>query len=178
MVKVDISSNLILNVSFFTDAPSIEEPKTQASSMENFNFRTSNFCIDSIDTSLNEPSDNDSFIQDEDDENFDFDDEKTIDKEFEEYLNDENENFVDNEEKRLKLKKLESLKLNFDNYDEIRKLAIEKYGFVNKKIRQKAWPILILHKNRSMSSPNAIIDSSLKTYDQMSWFNNILVLFN
>lgn len=135
--------------------------------MENSNFRTSNFCINSIDTSFNEPSDEDSYVMDEEDTKFDCNEDKLIKKEFEEFLNDD-DNLEDNEERRLKIKKLELLDLSFDNYDEIRKLAIEKYGLVNKKIRQKAWPILILYKNRPINSPKALVDSSLKIYDQMS----------
>ncbi|CAF0712881.1 unnamed protein product [Brachionus calyciflorus] len=153
----------------FYDAPTIEEPKN--SEIDFGNFRTSKLCIDdSIDTSLNEPSDEeDSFILDDENMTFSLDEDKLIEKEFNDYLDDEHEILSEaNEEKKRKIDQLNSIELNFDNYDLIRKMAIEKYGFVSKNFRRKAWPILILHKIKSLGSPDLIMNSFISIYENMT----------
>lgn len=78
-----------------------------------------------------------------------------IDLEFENYLNEENDldrlfseesgNFEKfRKEVNAKIKKLE--KINFESLSDLRKMAIDKYGFVNKRFRRKAWPVLISNR--------------------------------
>ncbi len=79
-------------------------------------------------------------------DNDEFDDEQ-IRKEFEEYLNDEEATLADtntSDFKQLKLRRLENLEFNEKNLHLLRQMAIEKFGFVNKKFRRKAWPLLLL----------------------------------
>ncbi len=78
-----------------------------------------------------------------------------IDLEFEHYLNEENdldklvsedsENFETfKSEISSKIRRLE--KVNFDSLSDLRRMAIGKYGLVNKRFRRKAWPILISNR--------------------------------
>ena len=106
-----------------------------------------------------------------------------IEKEFEDYLNDENDddnndnfyinklnsgsnsslNQQENENhkfKYIKLKKLENLEYTVENYELFRQMGIEKYGFINKKYRRKAWPLLILYKNKSKEHLNSNLNTS------------------
>ena len=92
-----------------------------------------------------------------------------IEKEFENYLNDENNDVNDlnhnmetqNDEnhrlKYAKLKKLENLEFSFENYELLRQMGVEKYGFINKKYRRKAWPLLIMYKNSSNENINSLL---------------------
>lgn len=109
-----------------------------------------------------------------DDENGN-DDESAVCKEFEDYLNDE-ENYLslcslsaddtlqhltDKERlKAVKFKKLERLEYSFENYELFCELAVERYGFLSKKFRRKAWPLLIMHRNKFYQTnyPHACVD--------------------
>ncbi len=79
-----------------------------------------------------------------------------IDLEFENYLNEENDldklvsEDSDHFEKfqsevNAKIERLE--KLDFESICDLKKMAIEKYGFVNKRFRRKAWPILVANRD-------------------------------
>jgi hypothetical protein len=100
-------------------------------------------------------------------------DELDIDAEFENYLNDDSDDEESNnkdEYRSNKLKLLNDLDYNnLDNIDMIKKLAIDKYGFIKKKFRRKAWSLLILNKSKNMIS-----DDSNSSLDK---FNNISKLF-
>jgi hypothetical protein len=128
---------------------------------------------------------------------------KRIDLEFENYLNEENDldNLIcesENCEKfqaelNLKMKKLETL--DFNSIDDLRQIAIEKYGFVNKKFRRKAWPILIANReiylndtptkynnmnsnnNNSNNIDNNKLNNDYKQKEQTSKFNQISKLY-
>ncbi len=78
-----------------------------------------------------------------------------IDLEFEIYLNEENdldklvsensENFEKfQSEVNAKIERLE--KVDFESISDLKKMAIEKYGFVNKRFRRRAWPILVANR--------------------------------
>lgn len=137
--------------------------------MDNEDFRTSKLCInDSNDTSLNEPTDDDSFLLEDDNVTFEVNEEKSIEQEFEDYLKDEEVLCENNETKKSKLERMNSIEFSFENYEELKKLAVEKYGFVNKKFRRKAWPILILYKNRAHGTPDLIMESSKSFYEKIS----------
>ena len=110
-------------------------------------------------------------------DNSNFKNDLDIDKEFEDYLNDEDDdnndnyylnNYVNNlssnnqreienhKLKYIKLKKLQNLEYTYENYELFRQMAIERYGFINKKYRRKAWPLLILYKNKSNVNNNFV----------------------
>jgi hypothetical protein len=113
-------------------------------------------------------------------DNSNFRNDLDIDKEFEDYLNDEDDddnndnyylnNYVNNlnssnqkeienhKLKYIKLKKLQNLEYTYENYELFRQMAIEKYGFINKKYRRKAWPLLILYRNKSNERVNNIVN--------------------
>lgn len=123
--------------------------------------------------------------QDEVDEGPEDDDGLDIDKEFENYLNDEDDHDDNNGdggdqmlqdgeshesvrrrlqmEKNAKLEQLESIDF-FESADvdisKLRRLAINKHGFVNKKFRRKAWPLLILNNKVSASTSSLLLLSS------------------
>ena len=93
-----------------------------------------------------------------------------IDLEFENYLNEENdldklitegtENFEKFQcEVNMKIKELE--KVNFQSIGDLRKMAVEKYGLVNKKFRRKAWPILISNREIYLGSNKKNSSTSL-----------------
>lgn len=78
-----------------------------------------------------------------------------IDLEFETYLNEENDldKLVSEDSEHFekfrseinsKIRRLE--KVNFDSLPDLRRMAIGKYGLVNKRFRRKAWPILISNR--------------------------------
>jgi hypothetical protein len=119
-----------------------------------------------------------------DNEQSDKDDVKDLDieKEFEDYLNDENDDANDlnhnlamqNDEnhrmKNAKLKKLENFEFTLENYELLRQMGVEKYGFINKKFRRKAWPLLILYKNTSKENLNALFTKNSNTSKIISKF--------
>ena len=109
-----------------------------------------------------------------------------IDLEFENYLNEENnldhlifdgengEKFQ--QELNSKISELELL--NFESIEDLRRMAIEKYGFVNKKFRRKAWPILIANRKNYLNSPTLFkhklgtqIDAQISKFSQISNIN-------
>lgn len=85
-----------------------------------------------------------------------------IDLEFEIYLNEENdldklvgegsENF-EKFQKEVKSKKIKLEKSDFGSISELKKMALGKYGFVNKRFRRKAWPILIANRDKYINEP-------------------------
>ena len=98
-----------------------------------------------------------------------------IEKEFEDYLNDENDDANDlnhnlamqNDDnhrmKYAKLKELENFEFTLENVELLRQMGVEKYGFINKKFRRKAWPLLILYKNTSKENLNALFTKNSNT---------------
>lgn len=93
-----------------------------------------------------------------------------IDLEFENYLNEENdldklvsegcENFEKfQREVNLKIRELENV--NFESISDLRKMAVEKYGLVNKKFRRKAWPILISNRESYLGNNKKNSSTSL-----------------
>jgi hypothetical protein len=100
-------------------------------------------------------------------------------EDFDEFFRRESENT-----KRSKLSKLESAEYSMDNLEYLRRLALDKYGFMNKKIRRKAWPILILSRNGKLieqqQRPDAIpafLTESINDFEQISnstLFNNLV----
>ena len=114
-----------------------------------------------------------------------------IDLEFENYLNEENDldklisEDCDNLEKfrkevNSKIRRLE--KVNFDSLIDLRRMAIGKYGLVNKRFRRKAWPLLISNRDnliainssaKKKSSKKKIKQNNLKEVDDDSTFNLI-----
>ncbi len=101
--------------------------------------------------------------------------------EFENYLNEDSDLYFSKdlissknikEELEIKVKKLEEL--NFESIDELRKIAIEKFGFLNKKFRRKAWPRLIANRQNytsNLNSNNKIDDNptyNASNFDQIS----------
>jgi hypothetical protein len=126
--------------------------------------------------------------------------EEYIDREFENYLNDDDEEFYDilpsynelinvnsddlnilvkqkskelHEKRHLKFKKLESLDFTIENVDELRRIALDKYGFLNKRFRRKAWPVLVMAKNKSIggqTSMNDYMKTSIDYYNQLGFF--------
>lgn len=136
-------------------------------------------CTDEDSFSLDETSNNNvTLSESENEQTFDLNDEN-IDKEFEDFLNDDT-SLSDNLSKEnlkfksKKIKKLENLDLSFDNFETIRRMAIEKYGFVNKKFRRRAWPILILHRFKHKGSLNDLIESSLSKFNNISTKTEVL----
>ena len=110
------------------------------------------------------------------------DDVSDIDKEFENYLN-ENEEFdtvpssyADENKtllnldglKRGKLSKLENTEYSAENLKELRQMALDKYGFMNKKFRRKAWPILILSSTEHARSLDKYMESCINQFNQIS----------
>lgn len=116
-----------------------------------------------------------------------------VEKEFEEFLNEDDLKYAngsylcehkdllsDNDELKLaKYKRLESIEYTFENYEIFQKIAIEKYGFLNKKFRRKAWPLLILYRKKYLNKTNDnnnneslkdLIDTSLAKYSEISKF--------
>lgn len=88
-------------------------------------------------------------------------DNEEVEREFEQYLNDDSDNnaikrdedelvksSLEEQEKLEKLRKLELLDFSFENYEIFQKLAIERHGLVNKRLRRRIWPLLILYRSR------------------------------
>lgn len=122
------------------------------------------------------PVENEQNDQDHNNEKIDLD----IEKEFEDYLNDENNEANDlnietqnDENKRqryAKLKKLENMEFTYENYEILRQMGVEKYGFINKKYRRKAWPLLIMYKNNSNENLNPSFTKKSNTSKTISKF--------
>lgn len=83
-----------------------------------------------------------------------------IDLEFENYLNEENdldrlvsedsENFEKfQKEINSKIRRLE--KVDFNSLTDLRRMAVGKYGLVNKRFRRKAWPLLISNRDNLLT---------------------------
>lgn len=130
-----------------------------------------------------------------DDDAAEYDDEE-VEREFEQYLNDDSnskakkrdedelvESSLEEQEKLEKLKKLELLDFSFENYENFQKLAIERHGLLNKRLRRRIWPLLILYRNRFKNfldsksneeegeknqSIEQIIESSLAKFEDIS----------
>jgi hypothetical protein len=77
-----------------------------------------------------------------------------INKELEDYLNSEDFNpLVAEPDWQEKLDRLEKLDFtSTDIYQTLKRMAVEKYGFMNKKYRRKAWPLLILKHPAAISA--------------------------
>lgn len=88
-------------------------------------------------------------------------DDEEVEREFEQYLNDDSDSnakkcdedelvelSLEEQEKLEKLRKLELLDFSFENYENFQKLAIERHGLVNKRLRRRIWPLLILYRSR------------------------------
>ena len=90
------------------------------------------------------------------------DDSEEVNREFENYLNDgdqvhQNEEESDYDEtneqlKHAKLKQIDELPISAENYPLFQKLAIERYGLLNKRCRRRIWPLLILYRDRCFSN--------------------------
>lgn len=138
--------------------------------------------------------------KDDDDDADDDENDEAVNREFDDYLNDDgggrdvNKDVNDDEasvsgeerEKLDKLKRLEILECSFENYEELQKMAIEKHGLVNKRMRRRVWPLLILYRNRfkaddsldrqavdSSLSIEQMIDSSLRKFQDISMLSII-----
>lgn len=111
------------------------------------------------------------------------DDDVDVDLEFENYLNDQDEDNSSsepNENDRVKLeklKRLDEIECTFENYELLQKMAIERYGLLNKRLRRRIWPILILYRNRFFKSePDTastmplqdMIESTLNRFNKIS----------
>ena len=115
--------------------------------------------------------------QESEDQKTSEDDESDIDAEFRSYLNEENNNNDDAmctsdeeschqaqaSELTAKLKQLEEFDFESGSLETLRRMAIEKYGFVNKKYRRKAWPILILDRKALFRTFKSANDSNVST---------------
>lgn len=70
-----------------------------------------------------------------------------------EAYNNKNEYYCNDSEFKDKLNKLNNFNYNkIDRIDELKQLAIQKYGLINNKIRKKAWKLLILKGRKSSCS--------------------------
>lgn len=124
------------------------------------------------------------------------DEENAIEREFESYLNEEDDQDEDEEllmnvgeddeeimmiddttddqitTRRSKLACLNRVEYSIENVAELRRLAISSFGFVNKKFRRRAWPLLILSRSTELIDTSDSIDellrSSIERFDRIS----------
>jgi hypothetical protein len=81
--------------------------------------------------------------------------------------------------KRGKLSELERAEYSIDNLEHLRRLALDKYGFMNKNIRRKAWPVLILSRNKGLDhgAIPEFLETSINEFDQISNFLFLIYSF-
>ena len=105
-----------------------------------------------------------------------------IDAEFENYLNDDSDDEEEsNNIDEFRSKKLQQLsELDYDNVDNIeliKQLAIDKYGFIKKKFRRKAWRLLILNQSKNVNNGSDEFNASLEKFNNISKLSFLLLSF-
>jgi hypothetical protein len=81
----------------------------------------------------------------------------------ENFYSDDSE-YLNNEEVQRKLKKFNKLQFTKDDVNVLKRLAMQKYGLINNSIRKKAWPLLILNKDKGLANLTDFAISKLAQY--------------